>query len=127
MSTGTVTTTTRVLPRCNVAVGEPRWVRYLLIGLTLGFLALFLVVPLVSIFAQALAKGWTVYFAAIVDSDALSAIRLTLVVAILTGAAEHDFRRRGRVGHQQVRVLGEERADHADRPALQRFRRSFPA
>ena len=63
------------------ATAEPPWVRRLLIGTALAFLALFLFVPLAAVFAQAFRKGAGVYLAAISDPDALSAIRLTLTAA----------------------------------------------
>ena len=63
------------------ATGEPAPVRWLLIALTLGFLAVFLLLPLVAVFAQAFASGVKTYFAALVDSDALAAIRLTFITA----------------------------------------------
>ncbi|MBN2473657.1 MAG: sulfate ABC transporter permease subunit CysW [Pirellulales bacterium] len=47
----------------------------------LGFLGLFLLMPLVGVFAQALAKGWGVYLQSFRDPDALAAIRLTLFTA----------------------------------------------
>ncbi|MGD0381879.1 MAG: sulfate ABC transporter permease subunit CysW [Thermoguttaceae bacterium] len=65
------------------AVLEPFWVRWLLIGVTLVFLALFLFVPLMAVFAQAFEKGWRVYLASLNDTDALAAIRLTLFVALI--------------------------------------------
>ena len=55
-------------------------VRRLLIGMALTFIALFLVVPLVSVFAQAFAKGFGFYFQAITDPLALSAIKLTCLL-----------------------------------------------
>jgi sulfate transport system permease protein len=60
---------------------EPAWVRRVLIGTALTFLALFLFLPLAFIFAQAFAKGIGVYLAAIVADDALAAMRLTLIAA----------------------------------------------
>jgi sulfate transport system permease protein len=63
------------------ATSEPPWVRRLLIGTALAFLALFLVVPLASVFAQALAKGFGPYFATFKDPVTLSAIKLTLLAA----------------------------------------------
>ncbi len=48
------------------------------------FLALFLFLPLVMVFAGALAKGWQVFLDALVDPDALAAIRLTLLVAAIS-------------------------------------------
>jgi sulfate/thiosulfate transport system permease protein len=63
------------------ATGEPVWVRRTLIGLALVFLTLFLLVPLVAVFVQAFAKGLEVYWAALTDADALSALKLTLLAA----------------------------------------------
>jgi sulfate transport system permease protein len=66
------------------ATSEPRVVRFLLTGVALAFLALFVVMPLVAVFAQAFAKGWTAYVQALVDPDAVSAIKLTLRVALIS-------------------------------------------
>ncbi len=63
---------------------EPPWVRRLLIGIALAFLGLFLVVPLVAVFAEALKKGVDVYLAALVEPDAVSAIKLTLIAAVIS-------------------------------------------
>lgn len=62
---------------------EPRWVRGVLLFVALGFLTLFLLVPLAAVFAEALRKGWQLYLDAIVEPDALAAIRLTLLVAAI--------------------------------------------
>ena len=59
---------------------EPFFVRWLLIGIALLFLAVFLVLPLVVVFAEALSSGWRAYWAALVEPDALAALRLTLTV-----------------------------------------------
>jgi sulfate transport system permease protein len=66
------------------ARSEPRWVRGVLIGLAVLFLTVFIVLPLVIVFAEAFAKGGRVYLAALADPEALSAIRLTLTVAIIS-------------------------------------------
>jgi sulfate transport system permease protein len=63
------------------AVGEGAVVRVLLIAAALGFVGLFLFIPLAAVFSQALAKGWSVYWTSLSEPDALSAIRLTLLVA----------------------------------------------
>ena len=63
------------------ATTEPRWVQRLLVGAALAFMTLCLFVPLVTVFFEALRKGVDVYWAAIADDDALSAIRLTLIAA----------------------------------------------
>jgi sulfate/thiosulfate transport system permease protein len=64
-------------------VTEPRAVRWVLTAIALIFLALFLVVPLVAVFAQAFAKGVDYYFDSLKDPDAWSAIKLTLIVAAI--------------------------------------------
>jgi sulfate/thiosulfate transport system permease protein len=63
------------------AVLEPLWVRSLLIAVALAFLTVFLIVPLAAVFAEAFKKGWEAYLDAIVDPDAVSAIKLTLIAA----------------------------------------------
>lgn len=65
------------------ALEEKPWVRRALIGLALSFLALFLVVPLVIVFASAFREGIAVYLDAISDLETLSAIRLTLLAAAI--------------------------------------------
>jgi sulfate transport system permease protein len=67
--------------RVAEATGESRTTRHLLIVIALLFLAVFLLLPLVAVFTQALAKGVGAYFAALRDDDALSAIKLTLLAA----------------------------------------------
>ncbi len=62
---------------------EPLWVRGVLIAIALTFLTLFLFVPLVAVFAEAFRKGWQAYLAAIVEEDAISAIKLTLITAVI--------------------------------------------
>ncbi|EPY03404.1 sulfate ABC transporter permease subunit CysW [Magnetospirillum fulvum] len=62
---------------------ESSLIRWLLIALALGFLGLFLVLPLAAVLAQALGKGTGAYFAALTQPDAWAAIRLTLLVAAI--------------------------------------------
>ncbi|MCC8538159.1 sulfate ABC transporter permease subunit CysW [Xanthomonas axonopodis pv. poinsettiicola] len=62
------------------ATNEPRWVQWLMILGALGFLLAFLLLPLVLVFAEALRGGWETFLRAVVDPDALSAIKLTLLV-----------------------------------------------
>ena len=63
---------------------EPAVVRFAVIALAVAFLAAFLVLPLVTVFSQACVRGVWPYLAALVDPDALSAIRLTLLVAAIS-------------------------------------------
>ena len=66
------------------ATSESAWVRWSLIGLALAFLGIFLLLPLAAVFAEALRKGWHVYLAAITESDALSAMKLTLIASLVS-------------------------------------------
>src|SRR5450759_4548377 len=63
---------------------EPVVVRWLLTGIAVIFLGLFLLLPLAAVFVQALEKGLAVYFASLHETDALAAIRLTLWVAAIS-------------------------------------------
>jgi len=63
---------------------EPAWIKYVLVTVALLFLTLFLFVPLVAVFAEALKKGWDVYVESILDPDAISAIKLTLIAAVIS-------------------------------------------
>src|SRR4051812_25253917 len=62
---------------------EARPVRVLLIALVVVWLGLFLLLPLLAVFAEALRQGLGAYLAAVVEPDALAAIRLTLLVAAI--------------------------------------------
>ena len=59
------------------------WGRWCLITLALGFMVLFLMLPLAAVFAEALRKGWSAYWQALQEPDAWSAIRLTLLIAAI--------------------------------------------
>jgi sulfate/thiosulfate transport system permease protein len=63
---------------------EPRPIRIVIIAVALIFLTVFVVLPLVVVFAQAFSKGIAAYFSALSDPEALSAIRLTLWVAAIS-------------------------------------------
>ncbi|MCC4601395.1 sulfate ABC transporter permease subunit CysW [Xanthomonas melonis] len=65
------------------ATNEPRWVQWLLILGALAFLLAFLLLPLVLVFAEALRGGWETFLHAVTDPDALSAIKLTLLVTAI--------------------------------------------
>jgi sulfate transport system permease protein len=67
-----------------IAAGhEAAWVRWTLIGIVFAFLTLFLFMPLAVVFVEAFKKGWEAYVAALVEPDALAAMRLTLLVAAI--------------------------------------------
>ena len=68
----------------TAATTEGHWARMVLITLALTFLAFVLVLPLLVVFAEALKAGWATYRTALTDPDAISAIRLTLIVAAIS-------------------------------------------
>ncbi len=70
---------------------EPLLIRWTLIALALGFLTLFLAIPLTAVFVEALANGFGPYFAAIVEPDAIAALRLTLLAAAIAVPANLVF------------------------------------
>jgi sulfate transport system permease protein len=74
---------TAVLTAQPRATTEPVLVRWLLIGVALVFLVIFLFVPLAAVFVQALQKGVIAYLGALHQPDALAAIRLTLLTAAI--------------------------------------------
>ncbi|MBL8403636.1 MAG: sulfate ABC transporter permease subunit CysW [Dechloromonas sp.] len=67
----------------NPATRESPWVKWTIIGISLVFFTLFLLLPLLTVFYEALRKGWVVYLNALVEPDALSAIKLTLLAAAI--------------------------------------------
>jgi sulfate transport system permease protein len=75
--------TSTPIRRAHAGTTEAPWVRYTLIGLALGFMFLFLVLPLAAVFTEALRKGLDAYLAALKEPDAWSAIRLTLITAAI--------------------------------------------
>jgi len=87
------------------AAADPPIVKWVIIGISLTFFVAFLLLPLVAVFVEAFKKGWEAYVRAIVEPDALSAVRLTLLAAgiavplnVIFGIAaawaitKHDFR-----------------------------------
>ena len=65
-------------------LSEPLWLRWLLMGALLISISLLLIVPLGAIFYYALEKGISVYAAALIEPETLSALRLTLIAASLS-------------------------------------------
>ncbi|MDR2189241.1 MAG: sulfate ABC transporter permease subunit CysW [Azonexus sp.] len=65
------------------ATEEPAWVRRALLTAGLGFLFFFLVLPLAAVFTEALAQGWGLYAAALKEPETLSAIGLTVLIAVV--------------------------------------------
>ena len=92
--------------------------RPLVLTLALGFFALFLVLPLVAVFVEALRKGWAVYLAALVEPDALSAIRLTLLTAAIAVPLNLVFGVAAAWAIAKFDFPRQAAADHLDRPAV---------
>ena len=67
----------------RAATRETALVKWLILGTALTFFAVFLLMPLIAVFVEALRKGWETYASALVDPDALSALRLTLLAAAI--------------------------------------------
>jgi sulfate transport system permease protein len=65
------------------ATREPKWARFTILAIALTFFAIFLLMPLLAVFVEALRKGWDVYWQAITSPDTRSAIRLTLLAAAI--------------------------------------------
>ena len=64
-------------------LADPPWLKSILIAIALLFVALFLLMPLLAVFAEALSVGLLRYWHNISDPDALAAMRLTLFVAVI--------------------------------------------
>ena len=67
----------------RAATRDAPWVKWLILGVALSFFAIFIFMPLVAVFVEAFRKGWTTYYRALIEPDALSAIRLTLIAAAI--------------------------------------------
>ena len=67
----------------STAITEPRATRAALIGIAVLFLGLFVVLPLVVVFVGALRTGFRIYLSSLRDPDALSALRLSMGVALI--------------------------------------------
>ena len=65
------------------AAADPRWLRWALTAVGLGFLFFFLALPLVAVFSEAFSGGWAAYREALNHPEALSAIGLTLFIAVV--------------------------------------------
>jgi sulfate transport system permease protein len=76
-------TSRRAAARTPSALRESSLVSGTLIVLALGFLLLFLFLPLIAVFVEAFRRGFAAYFEAITEPDALAAMRLTLLIAAI--------------------------------------------
>jgi sulfate/thiosulfate transport system permease protein len=67
----------------NAATRDPPWIKIVILSISLAFFGLFLLLPLIAVFVEALRRGWQVYLAALIEPDAVSAIQLTLLIAAI--------------------------------------------
>ena len=70
---------------------EPRWMQNTFIAITVGFVGVLIFLPVLAVFTEALRKGLAFYIKSISDPLALSALRLTLLTAVVTLAANLVF------------------------------------
>nr|RAV98123.1 sulfate ABC transporter permease subunit CysW [Aerococcus urinae] len=77
--------------RTGSPINEAPLTKWILIALAVSYLSLFLLLPLLSVFVEALRKGLDAYLAALVEPDAMSAIRLTLLVSAIAVPANIIF------------------------------------
>jgi sulfate/thiosulfate transport system permease protein len=75
----------------STALRDPAWLRFVLLAIALAFVAVFLVLPLVAVFAYAIEKGFAFFASSLTDPDAQAAIRLTLIVAAISVPANTIF------------------------------------
>lgn len=71
------------LGRMRQATSDPPWAQALIVSIVVIFLGVFLILPLLTVFAEALRQGVRVYLAAVTSAEARSAIRLTLLTAAI--------------------------------------------
>ncbi len=62
---------------------DPLWLKLVLGVITIGFIGILLLLPLVLVFLEAFAKGVGAFFAAITESDTLASVRLSLIAAAI--------------------------------------------
>ena len=75
----------------STALRDPPWLRFALLAIALAFVAVFLVLPLLAVFAYAVEKGFAFFVSSLTDADARAAIRLTLIVAAISVPANTIF------------------------------------
>ena len=74
----------RLVARQQQALQDADWVRWSLIAIAVSFITLFICVPLGLVFIQAFSKGVEAYWSALSQADTVAAIKLTLLVALIT-------------------------------------------
>jgi sulfate transport system permease protein len=70
--------------RRPTSLSDPSWVKGGLIAVTVGFIVLFLCLPLAVVLVEAFANGWQAYWSELAQPDAQAAMKLTLFTALVT-------------------------------------------
>jgi sulfate transport system permease protein len=91
MSDAAIATPDFVAARPPRVTTEAPWVRAILIGITFVFLTVFVLLPLVTVFVEALRGGVAAYFSALAERETFLAIALTLLVAAIAVPANLIF------------------------------------
>ena len=71
-------------PRRQAVLSDAPWVQWGLVAVSVGFIFLFLCLPLAVVLFEAFAKGWGAYWSELTQPDAQAAIELTLLTALVT-------------------------------------------
>ena len=88
----------------NPATRDPTWVKIVVLGVGLSYFVLFLLLPLLAVFAEALRKGFDAYVAALIEPDALSAVQSDFAGGRDRRAVELGFWFVGRMGDREVPI-----------------------
>jgi sulfate/thiosulfate transport system permease protein len=88
--TNPTATVTGAVHRLDVR-DDPAWARIAVVTVTVIFLGIFIVLPLMVVFAEAFSKGVVVYYDALRDADTLAAMRLTFFVALISVVTNATF------------------------------------
>lgn len=79
-----ITQQVKLVEHQQLALQDPDWVKWSLIAIAVGFIGLFICLPLGLVIVKAFSKGVAAYVEAIAEPDTLAAIRLTLLTAAVT-------------------------------------------
>lgn len=69
--------------RAPGGVSDPPWARWLLIVVAVGFLGVFLLLPLLNVFSQALSRGLAPLWGSLIHPDTRAAMRLTVLISLI--------------------------------------------
>lgn len=79
-----ITQQVKLVGHQQLALQDPDWVKWSLIAIAVGFIGLFICLPLGLVIVKAFSKGVAAYVEALAEPDTLAAIRLSLLIAAVT-------------------------------------------